>query len=98
MKQKRSYAPAAATTGKPEKYRIINEAGKTVTSFTLNDERPGVTLHLERPGLAVEAPVKRLEREAWSYYEALVQTLNKIDAINPAVAIALFAQMFTTEE
>ena len=69
-----------------------------MTSFTLNDERPGVTLHLERPGLAVEAPVKRLEREAWSYYEALVQTLDKIDAINPAAALALFAQMFTTEE
>lgn len=98
MKQKRFLARAAAAPGKPETYRIINAAGKEVTSFTLNDEQPGVTLHLERPGLAVEAPVKRLEREAWSYYEALVQTLDKIDAINPAAALALFAQMFSEEE
>ena len=98
MKQKRKFIPAAAATGKPEIYRIINAAGKTVTSFTLNDERPGVTLHFERPGLAVEAPVKRLEREAWSYYEALMQTLDKIDAINPAASLALIEQRFTNDE
>ncbi len=98
MKQKRSYAPAAATTGKPETYRIINAAGKTITSFALNDERPGLTIYFEQPSLAVKAPVKRLEQAAWSHFEALMQTLDKIDAINPAAALALFEQMFTTEE
>lgn len=98
MKQKRFLAHDTAAQGKPETYRIINAAGKEVTSFTLNDEQPGVTLHLERPGLAIEAPVKRLEREAWSYYEALVQTLDKIDAINPAAALSIFGQMFTDDK
>lgn len=98
MKQKRFLARAAAAPGKSETYRIINAAGKEVTAFTLSDEQPSVTLHLERPGLAIEAPIKRLEREAWSYYEALEQTLEKINAINPAAAFSLFEQMFSEEE
>ena len=97
MKQKRTFAPAAATTGKQETFRIVNEAGETVTSFTLGAERKDVTIYIERPGI-LEAPVKRLEREAWSYYEALMMTLDKIDAINHAAALALFEQMFTNDE
>lgn len=96
MKQKKSFVPAA-TTGKPETFRIVNEAGKTVTSFTLGAERMDATIYIERPGI-LEAPVKRLEREAWSYYEALGLTLEKIDAINPTAAIALYAQMFEDDE
>jgi len=97
MKQKRTFVPAAATTGKQETFRIVNEAGKTVTSFTLGAERRDATIYIEQPGV-LEAPVKRLEREAWSYYEALGLTLAKIDAMNPAAALALFGQMFTNDE
>lgn len=98
MKRTRQLIHSKCPAGKTETYRIINAAGDEVTSFTLDDKRPGVTLHLERPGLVIEAPVKRLEREAWSYYEALVQTLDSIEAISPAAALAIFAQMFSEEE
>lgn len=78
----------------PETFRIVTAAGKEIASFTLDDKQPGVTLHLERQVSALESPVKRLEREAWSYYEALSRTLEKIEIFSPAAALALENQMF----
>ena len=98
MKQTRSIFRSDKKAGAAETYRILNEAGNEVTSFTLDDSRPSVTLHLERQGLAVESPLKRLEREAWAYYETLAQTIDQIEAISPAAAEALFSQMFSEEE
>lgn len=84
--------------GPVETYRIVNAAGEEVTSFTLNDKQPSITIHLERGSSVLENPIRRLEREAWSYCEALMRALTEIEKIDPAAALDLYAKMFEGDD
>ena len=82
------------TLEKSDTYRIVNEAGKTLSSFTLDDNNQAVSIYIERPRPALERPVKYLERKAWHYYTSLFDTLNDIEEIDENAATNLFAEMF----
>jgi hypothetical protein len=84
--------------GSAETYRIIDSAGKEITSFTLNDKRPSIVLHLERGGPVLENPMRRLEREAWSFCEALMQTLTEIEKLDQVAALDLYAKMLGDDD
>ena len=85
---------------KSDHFRIIDEAGEEVFSFTLDDEHVSITIYYERaqPGFAVEAPTQRLARQAKVYYEVLMHTLDAIEAIDPSAYLSLCADMFGDDE
>lgn len=82
------------TAGAADVFRIIDSTGKEMFSFSIPKDVPGLAMHIERPAPAPENPVKYLERAARSYHKALLQTIDQIEAVDPAAAYRLLDELF----